>query len=238
MPILSCKEIEMAYDGTSALKDISFDIEKGDYLFIIGENGSGKTSLIKGILGLLPLKSGKAEFYCSRNRVGYLPQITTVRPDFPSKVFEIVLSGRLSHHGFFSFYNAKDKRIAKENLERLGAAQLANKHFAELSGGQRQRVLLARALSAAECNEDSILFLDEPQTGLDPIAVEEMYSIIQRLNKDFGLTTVMVSHDIPAALKYSTKILQLNTTVEYFGKSEDYLKSNSSKRFKPEGGKE
>ena len=207
--MLKCTNLSIGYDGKSVLKNISFELNAGDYLCILGHNGSGKSTLMKTILGLLKPVSGTVEFEkgFSAKEIGYLPQQNAFQKNFPASVFEIVLSGCQNKLGFFAFYNDSHKKRAWQNLERLGISAIAEKSFSELSGGQRQRVLLARALCAAE----KMILLDEPVTGLDPKATEEMYGLIEALNKD-GMTVIMISHDLDASAKYAGHILQLNRT--------------------------
>ncbi len=131
-----------------------------------------------------------------------MPQQTAVQRDFPASVQEIVLSGCLNRCGLRPFYAKDEHRLAKENMERLGICRLAKRCYRELSGGQQQRVLLARAL----CATRSMLLLDEPAAGLDPKVSAEMYSLIEKLNRDDGITVIMVSHDLASAVKYASHI--------------------------------
>jgi zinc transport system ATP-binding protein len=201
--------------------NVSFEIDKGDYLCIVGENGSGKSTLLKGIVGLRKLNSGNIKYNLKKNEIGYLPQQTVVQKDFPASVIEVVLSGCLNRLGLKPFFTAKEKKLAQKNLELLGISDLANKSYRDLSGGQQQRVLLARAL----CATGDILILDEPVTALDPIATLDMYKVIDSLNKEHGTTIVMISHDIDSAVKYGNKILHMNSKLEFFGDTKDYVKS-------------
>ena len=222
MSQLICKNISIAYEKENVVDNLSITVEKGDYVSIIGENGTGKSSLLKGILGLVALKSGQVIFDegCSRKNIGYLSQQNLMQKDFPASVYEVVLSGCIKSKGFRPFYSKKEKNLALENLKRLGMDSLKKSCYADLSGGQKQRVLLARAL----CATDRMIVLDEPITGLDPVATADMYHLVNKLNKDFGITIIMVTHDIDNALKYSNKILHLHKNNKYyFGPKEDYL---------------
>ena len=228
MSQISAEKVSMSYEKILVLDEVSFDVERGDYLCIVGENGSGKTTLMKGILGLMPLKSGTIHFGegVKADHIGYLPQQTVVQKDFPASVFEVVLSGCLNRIGMKPFYSIREKRRALENLERLGIENLKNKSYKSLSGGQQQRVLLARALSATE----KIVLLDEPVTGLDPIATGELYKVIRNLNQA-GVTIIMISHDVNTAVENANKILHLGSSAEFFGQTEDYLRSEAGRRF-------
>lgn len=228
MSQIKAEKVAMSYEKKLVLDEVSFEVSQGDYLCIVGENGSGKTTLMKGILGLMPLKEGTIQFDegVKINHIGYLPQQTAIQRDFPASVFEVVLSGCLNRRGLKPFYSIHEKRRVMENLKELGIEKLKNKSYKALSGGQQQRVLLARALCATE----KILLLDEPVAGLDPIVTGELYQIIKRLNET-GVTVIMVSHDVKAAVENANKILHLSTTTEFFGVTEDYMKSHSGRRF-------
>jgi zinc transport system ATP-binding protein len=217
--LISVDNVSVSYEGKKAVDGVSFAVEKGDCLCVVGENGSGKTTLIKTVVGLQKRDSGTVSFYgLNRSEIGYLPQQTAEQKDFPASVFEVVLSGRLNRHGgVFAFYNAIDRKIAADNLERLGIARLKKRSFRELSGGERQRALLARAL----CATDKLLILDEPVTGLDPVMTAEMYAILEKLNAE-GITIVMISHDMDGAVRYGNKILHMARSAIFFGTVEEY----------------
>lgn len=228
MAQLKCENLSLGYDGTEILSGLSFEVNRGDYLCIVGENGSGKTTLMKTILGLRQPLSGKVVFGdgLKKNSIGYLPQQTDVQKDFPASVWEIVLSGCQSGMGLRPFYNKEDKKLALENIEKMRLSNLKKRCYRELSGGQQQRVLLARAL----CATGDILLLDEPVAGLDPKVTAEMYEIISSLNRDYNTTIIMISHDIQAALRYAGKILHIGDRV-FFGTKEEYLESEASQSF-------
>lgn len=228
MALLTCKNLCVNYDNFKAISDISFSIDKGEYVCIVGENGSGKSTLIKTIAGLIKQKSGEIILDKSiSNRIGYLPQQTVVQRDFPASVYEVVLSGCLNSKGLFPFYRKRDRKIADENISKLGIKHLKHKCYRELSGGQQQRILLARAL----CATKELLILDEPVSGLDPLVTSEMYSIIRKLNKENNITVIMVSHDIQAALDNADKILHLDNTLLFFGTPDEYIKSEIGLKF-------
>lgn len=228
MAQLKCENLSLGYDGVEIISGLSFEVNKGDYLCIIGENGSGKTTLMKTILGLKQPISGKVVFSdgLKKSGVGYLPQQTQVQRDFPASVKEIVLSGCQNKMGFRPFYSKKEKLLAHENIRRMGLCELQNRCYRELSGGQQQRVLLARALCAAK----DILLLDEPVAGLDPKVTADMYSLIYDLNKNDNTTIIMISHDIQAAVKYADKILHIGDSV-FFGTKDEFLAENNAPDF-------
>lgn len=227
--LLTCKNLNIEYEGRTAVQDVSFELYPGEYIYIVGENGSGKSTLLKAILGLIPKKSGEIIFGggLTRRGIGYLPQQTGIQRDFPARVGEVVISGRLGVLGRRPFFCEKDRVEADKNMEELHILDLKRRSYRELSGGQQQRALLARAL----CATDRLLLLDEPVSGLDPIATAEMYSVIRELNRSRGVAIVMVSHDISSALGNAEKILHLDSSVEFFGTSEDYAQSDIGKRF-------
>lgn len=226
MQLLKCKNIHMNYDSTKAVNGVSFSVDEGDFLCIVGENGAGKSTLLKGILGLQKLSEGSVEFIgVKKSEIGYLPQKTQVQKDFPAGVKEVVLSGRLGGRKKL-FYSSEDRQIAKENMDIMKIDSIKNKSFNELSGGQQQRVLLARALCATE----KLILLDEPTTGLDPFVTADMYELISHLNKEHGVTVIMVTHDVKGAVKYANKILCMEHDGDFFGTTEEYLKTDAAKR--------
>lgn len=225
MALITCENVSLAYEGTTIVTDIDFQVSCGDYLCIVGENGSGKSTLMKVLLGLKSPFSGRITFGdgLDKKNVGYLPQQTEIQRDFPASVREIVLSGCLASNGFSPFFSKASKRLADENMKKLGIYDIAKKCYKELSGGQQQRVLLARAL----CSADKLLILDEPAAGLDPVVTNELYSIIKNLNKEKNMTVIMVSHDIGQAVKDATHILHIGKKPLFFGKTQDYLQSDA-----------
>ncbi len=227
MTQIECINISIGYDKKSIFSNLSFSIENGDYLYILGENGAGKSSLVKTILGLNPLISGKIEFKngLTKKDIGYLPQQTIVQKDFPATCYEIVISGFQNRCGLRPFYNKLEKQKTLDIMKTVGIETLRNKCYRELSGGQKQRVLLARAL----CSTQKILLLDEPVNGLDPIATEEMYETIKKLNEK-GITIIMISHDVSSAIKYAKHILFVNKT-PFFGTTKEFKESDLGKQF-------
>lgn len=227
MALISCKNVEFQYDGKTVLSNVSFDVNKGDYLCIVGENGSGKTTLMNGILGIIKAKNGEIKFdeNITNKEIGYLPQQTEIQKNFPASVYEVVLSGCINKLKFIPFYTKREKKIANTNMELLEITDIKNKCYHNLSGGQQQRVLLARAL----CSAKSVLLLDEPVAGLDPVVTNSMYKIIKHLNTEHKITVIMVSHDIKSSVEYATHILHLGHKPLFYGTTADYLKSDIAK---------
>ena len=233
MALISCRELALGYEGKTILGHLSFAVNEGDYLCIVGENGSGKSTLMKTILGLQEPLAGTVTTGdgLARNEIGYLPQQTVVQRDFPASVWEIVLSGCQGQCGLRPFYNKADKRRAMENIEKMGLSPLTKRCYRTLSGGQQQRVLLARAL----CATRKMLLLDEPVSGLDPKGTAEMYRLVEKLNAEDGITVIMISHDIAAAVKYASHILHIGDEV-FYGAKADYLRSSMGRLYASEGG--
>ncbi len=228
MAQLCCKNVGFAYGGETVLSGVNFSVNAGEYLCIVGENGSGKSTLMKGILGLKEPSEGEIVFGdgLKANEIGYLPQQTGIQRDFPASVGEVVLSGRISGMGHRLFYSRADREAASENLERMGIEELKDRCYMELSGGQQQRVLLARAM----CATKKLLLLDEPVTGLDPNAANEMYNLIKLINLCDKISVIMVTHDVHEAVRYATHILHLGHGQLFFGSVEEYRKSDHVRR--------
>lgn len=227
MSLIDFNKVTIGYDGKSVISDLTFQIKPNEYVCIVGENGSGKTTLMKCLLGLIPPLSGKITFGdgLTQNEIGYLPQKTVLQKDFPASVEEVVLSGCLNKKHTL-FYSKEQNKTAEKNMELTGITDIRKNCFRELSGGQQQRALLARAL----CATTKLLILDEPVTGLDPVASADMYNLVKNLYKD-GITVIMVSHDITAAVNNATKILHLTKDNYFFGSTHQYLHSDVGKKF-------
>ena len=233
MTQISVRDVTISYEKKPVVSHVSFEVESGDYLCVVGENGAGKTTLLKGMLGLIPVKSGSIDFGegIKPNQIGYLPQQTQIQKDFPASVYEVVLSGCLNRIGLKPFFPAGEKRRAMEKMRELGIEKMKYQSYKMLSGGQQQRVLLARALCAA----DRVILLDEPFSGLDPLVTAGLYQIIKDLNQN-GVTIIMITHDVKAAVENAGKILHLGTSAAFFGTAEAYLQSHQGRSFLGEGG--
>lgn len=229
MAMISCHNLTLSYEGVVALSDLSFSVLDKDYLCIIGDNGTGKSTLLRAILGLKRPSRGEIRLGegLKRNRIGYLAQQMEMQKDFPASVYEVVLSGCLNRRGWKPFYSKEDKQNVDRALSMLEIEDLKNKCYRELSGGQQQRVLLARALVAGT----RVLVLDEPTTGLDPKMTTEFFSFVRRLNQEQGITVIMVTHDIHCAAKYSNHILHLKEKGYFFGKTQEFLLSEDGKKY-------
>ncbi|MDD4505264.1 MAG: ABC transporter ATP-binding protein [Sulfurospirillaceae bacterium] len=209
---IEIKNLSFSYDGVDVLENIHFEYNKKDFLSIIGPNGGGKSTLLKIMIGLLEPKIGSVLLFGqnpqeSSQRISYVPQDTLVNKDFPIKVMDVVLMGRLSKSKAFSNYSKVDRHIALEMLEKVGMQGFENHKINALSGGQRQRVFIARAL----CSEAEILFLDEPTASIDTAGQIDVFKLLKELNQTVGI--VIISHDINVALNYATKVVHVNKTL-------------------------
>ena len=225
MSLITIRDLSLGYGNRILTEGMDMQVDSGEYVCVIGENGAGKSTFIRTLLGLQSPLKGKITFGegLKKTQVGYLPQQTVVQRDFPATVEEIVLSGCQGSKGLRPFYNSREKEEAKRNMERMNISEFAKRSYRKLSGGQQQRVLLARAL----CASSRLLVLDEPVAGLDPKATEDMYVLIKGLNDD-GVTIIMISHDISAALTFASHILHMRSRSVFLTK-EEYLKSDIGK---------
>ncbi len=227
--LIVCRDVSLGYEGQCVLSHLDLTIREGDYLCVVGDNGSGKSTLIRGLLGLLPPLSGEIcrSKELMEGAVGYLPQQTRAQRDFPATVYEVVLSGCLNGRKNRFFYTAAQKSAAMMNLGKLGVLELKDQCYRDLSGGQQQRVLLARALCAAS----RLLILDEPITGLDPAAAQDLYKTLRYLNEKEGMAIVMVTHDLKTALGSARTVLHIGRSGVFCGTTAEYLSSPQGRRF-------
>ena len=222
--LITCENLSFAYEGITVLHDLNFTVEEGNYLCIVGENGAGKSTLMTGLLHLKKPSGGTLTTGggLRAREIGYLPQQTQVQKDFPASVSEVVLSGCIAGMGWKPFFGKAEKERAARNMEALEITDLKDRSYRDLSGGQQQRVLLARAL----CATKKVILLDEPVAGLDPVVTTSMYRLIEKINKEMGITVIMVSHDLMAAMRYASHILHLGEDRQlFFGPKEDYRRS-------------
>ncbi len=222
MALIRLTDVTIAFDGVAAVERVNLAVERGEYLVVVGENGSGKSTLVRAMLGLVRPKSGRIAYGdgLKKDQIGYLPQQTVVQRDFPASVEEVVLSGCVNRLGRRMAFGAGERGRAAEKMRMMDVERLRAKPYRTLSGGQQQRVLLARAL----CATDSILLLDEPVTGLDPDAAEELYAVVRALNRDHGVAIVMVSHDLHGAVRDAGRVLVMNRGVDFLGAPAEYLR--------------
>ncbi len=230
--LIVCRDAALGYEGRAVLTGLNLSVSAGDYLCVVGDNGSGKSTLMKGLLGLLSPMAGSIDRAAElkNGAIGYLPPQTQAQKDFPATVYEVVLSGFLNQKGFRFFYTAAQKTAALQAIGKLGILELKDRCYRDLSGGQQQRTLLARALCAAS----RLLILDEPVTGLDPAAAQDLYKTLRYLNEKEGMAVVMVTHDLRSALENAQTVLHIGKTSWFYGKVEEYLQSPEGRRFRKE----
>jgi zinc transport system ATP-binding protein len=233
--ILSVKNLCVGYGPAEALSDVTFTVEKGDYIALAGPNGAGKTTLIKTVLGLLEKFGGIAElfgqdikFFDGWGRIGYLPQrVNAFNPLFPATVKEVVGLGLLSQKRFPKKFISEDETKIMQQLDLMGISDLKDKLVGVLSVGQQQRVFLSRAL----VSNPELLILDEPSTALDPKSRESFFELIEKLNRDKGFTIILITHDIAQIGQYANKLLYLDKKVVFFGRFEDFCASKDMTKY-------
>ena len=230
--LIRVEDLTVRYGRHEALTNVSFSVEKGDYIGIVGPNGCGKTTLIKSLLGLIRPASGTITFNdggaTAQGFLGYLPQ-KAIAADrvFPATVKEIIATGLIHKNGFQLRMPQADKARIDTVLERLKIQDLKSKRIGSLSGGQLQRVLLGRALVA---NPD-LLILDEPTSALDPQIREEFYALLTSLNKEDEVTILLVSHDIGSVGRFTNKMLYLDRRLVFFGGYDKFCGSPDMTRY-------
>ena len=213
--LLTVKNLSFKYDKEYVLENINFTLYSGDFFTITGPNGGGKSTLIKLLLGLLPLKEGtiiKSDAIANRYEIGYVPQNTNINLEFPISVLDVVMMGNSQAHktkiSFFNNtkYSPLEIECAKHSLKRVGMDAFLDSKISQLSGGQRQRVMIARAI----CSHPKLLILDEPTSSIDIKGQKEIYKLLKELNKD--ITILVVTHDLTVISQYANKVLYINHT--------------------------
>jgi zinc transport system ATP-binding protein len=212
--LIKIKNLFFKYQKTDILENVNLTIKDDDFLAIIGPNGGGKSTLLKLILGLLPLQSGKIEKYIKNSQIGYVPQNTNLNIDFPITALEVVLMGHVSSKKRIFGYSKDEISCALESLNQVGMKDYANKKIGDLSGGQRQRVFIARAL----CSNPKIMLLDEPTASIDVQGQQEIYELLKELNK--SICIVVVSHDLSILLNYAKNVAHINRSLVYHSLAE------------------
>lgn len=231
MPIelLNIEGLKIRYDSVEVLRQISFRINPGDYVGIVGPNGSGKSTLIKAALGLVQTESGSItlfgiplESFSQWRRIGYLPQrLRFFNPNFPATVEEIVGLGLLAGRQLPRKLNKEDRLAVEKSLDMMGITALRKRKIGDLSGGQQQRVLLARAVVGGP----ELLILDEPTTALDPETRDKFYTLLRDLNRDQGVTVILVTHDTSSIGTYASRFLYVDKELIFDGTFDDFCHS-------------
>ncbi|WAC08225.1 MAG: metal ABC transporter ATP-binding protein [Thermodesulfobacteriota bacterium] len=228
-PLVSVKNISFSFGSTKVLEDINLSITQGDFLAVIGPNGSGKSTLVKIILriyepgnGSIVLLGEDLKNFEQWDKIGYVPQkATNIDPFFPVSVREVVGMGLLSKKSFPRFLLRRDEKIIDQALEQVDLKDFKSRRIGELSGGQQQRVFIARAI----VNQPSLLFLDEPTTGVDAETQERFYSMLGTLNQAHQITIVLITHDLGILNKHVNKIACLNQRLVFHGMHDDFCNS-------------
>ena len=208
--IISIENVSFGYNKDNILNDIILSIDAGDFIGIVGCNGSGKSTLLKLLIGQLNPSKGKIKFFDEEisksnnlDKIGYVSQISmSTGASFPATVEEIVMANLYSKIGFMKFPKKEHKEKVKESLKIVNMEDYSKRLIGNLSGGQQQRVMIARAL----VSDPKILILDEPTTGIDAASEEQLYNLLEKLNKESKITIIIVSHDFAKITKYTNKI--------------------------------
>lgn len=220
-PIIEIKNVSFRYDRENVLEHINLSVPKGAFLGLVGPNGSGKSTLLKLILGLLKPIEGEILLFGQQqakfkewDRIGYVSQkANSFNTGFPATVFEVVESGLTGKLGLFRFVDKKRKSDIMEAIRAVGLEKFAKRNIGELSGGQQQRVFIARAI----VSEPDVLILDEPTVGIDTKNVAAFYEMLDTLNKQLGITLLMVSHDVGTITSKVTHVACLNKSLHFHG---------------------
>lgn len=224
---IAAKDLSFSYNGSRVLDHLTFSINAGDYVGIIGPNGGGKTTLMKLILGLLEPTEGSLTVFGTspaharmHGRIGYVPQrVTQNDAAFPATVEEVVRSGRSAYKGMFRWMQAADRQAVEAAMEQTGILPFRKRLIGSLSGGERQRAFIARAL----VSNPSMLVLDEPTTGIDPAAREDFYNLLRMLHTEQHMGILFVSHDLEVMMKEAQSLLCINKVLVCDRASHDSL---------------
>jgi zinc transport system ATP-binding protein len=229
-PIIQSAHVSFHYGHELILDDVSFSIYAGEFVGIIGPNGSGKTTLLRILLGLLQPQSGSVQIFGetvqggkNAARIGYIPQkITQLETRFPITVEEVVALGRVNQKKLFTFLDKKDRDVVDQALDTVDLLPFRHRLITDLSGGQQQRAFIAKALAG----QPQLLILDEPTVGIDIESQENFYALLTDLNKNHGLTILIVSHDVDVVMNEVHSVLCLNKTLIYHGNPKQFLKDD------------
>lgn len=225
--IVELQNVGFSYGARKALEDVSFVVNHGEFVGVIGPNGSGKTTVFKIILGLLHPQQGSVRLFGTRPgsfrewyRIGYVSQeATSFNFGFPATVFEVVIAGTFGRRGLFKSVTERESKAAEEALRLVGLSYCKDRMVGKLSGGQQQRVFIARAL----VTQPELLILDEPTVGIDIEAQAQFYELLEYLRHEIGLTIMLASHDLGALLPRTTKVLCLNRHLVFCGGPDEFV---------------
>jgi zinc transport system ATP-binding protein len=237
--LIKIRDIEFSYGSEKVLEEVSFDITSRDFLAVIGPNGLGKTTLVKIILGLLKPDKGHIEIFNKSinefnqwNKIGYVPQKAThIDPLFPVSVKEVVGMGLLASKKFPQMITREEEDRIQGALDSVGMRAFSQRRIGNLSGGQQQRIFIARAI----VNQPSVVFLDEPTTGVDVEMQEHFYDMLDELNKKQGITIVLITHEIGLLNRHVAKVACLNKKLVYHGEHAEFCGSAEFKEMLSNG---
>jgi len=230
--LVDLHDVWVSYDGKWVLKSIYFKCYPSEIVGVVGPNGGGKTTLLNVILGLVRPKKGFVQVFGhrpdkrSRLEIGYLPQVSHADRQFPVTVLDVVLMGLYNRLGFFKRPDRNSKQVALDLLSQVHMDEHAKKTFGVLSGGQKQRVNIARALAS----KPKLLVLDEPSTGVDSVAQEDLYELLAKLRDEQDISVVMVSHDIGAITSHADRVACLNRQIHYHGEPDSCFASEITQK--------
>ncbi|TXC89965.1 metal ABC transporter ATP-binding protein [Metabacillus litoralis] len=225
-PVIEINNLNFTYERTKVLEDINLTVEQGSFLGLVGPNGSGKTTLLKCLLGLLKPQNGEVKLFGQPiqkfknwHEVGFVSQkANSFNTGFPASVFEVVSSGLTSKLGLFTFLGKKDRQTVLNAIEAVGLKEFTKRNIGELSGGQQQRAFIARAI----VSEPKLLILDEPTVGVDAQTVQNFYEMLMKLNRQMGITLILVTHDVGTITDKVTHVACINKHLHFHGKSEEF----------------
>lgn len=231
--IIEVEDVSFSYDGREdVLQNITLAIHQGDYIGLVGPNGAGKTTLLRLMLNLLVPRRGSVRLFGldmrdfkDWHKIGYVPQkLANFDANFPASVFEVVLMGRYAGKRLFQRTTEADRKAVLDALDQVDMREFKDRLIGDLSGGQQQRVFIARAL----VNRPEVIFLDEPTAAVDRDAQDSFFALLQKLNREAGLTLVLVSHDIRRLTQEVMHIACVDKTLTCHISPEEYLAESES----------
>ena len=225
-PAIELHNLTVAYNQKPVLWNIDYTLPSGKLIGIVGPNGSGKTTMLKSMMGLVPLSSGFVKIFDKeldevRNKVSYVPQRGSVDWDFPASVLDVVLMGRTTPKNLFSRVSSKDKELAMECIAKVKMEKFVKRQISELSGGQQQRVFLARSLA----QEADLYLMDEPFAGVDAATENSIMELLKEMRSE-GKTILVVHHDLQTVSNYFDWIVMLNTRLIASGPTEEVFQTD------------
>ena len=233
--LLEFDEVWFSYDGEQVLRDITFAVARGEFMAVLGPNGSGKTTLLRLALGLIRPQSGRVRIFGQDpahfhdwSRVGYVPQrVEAVQTRFPATVKEVVSFGLYRGINPLRLFRHENAQAIEEALAMVGIQDLASRRVSDMSVGQQQRMLIARSL----VRQPELLLMDEPVAGVDAAGQEAFHALIRRLNRELGITVMMISHDIGAVMREATTVACVNREIVFHGGVHDIRSADLSKLY-------